>query len=98
VKDRARILIVRSFPSSTGRAVVSMEDSGSGIRDPEKLFDAFFTTKTSGLGMGLSICRSIVEEHGGRVWAASNSGRPGATFQFELPASHELLPAEMPKR
>ncbi len=88
VQGRARILVIRSFRSEAGRVAVTIEDSGAGIpNDPERLFDAFFTTKASGLGMGLSICRSIVEDHDGRLWAMPNSGRPGAIFQFELPSS-----------
>jgi signal transduction histidine kinase len=71
--------------------LVAVQDSGVGI-DPEKidhLFDAFFTTKPTGMGMGLSICRSIIETHGGRMSASNNSG-PGATFKFTLPLQSEL--------
>ena len=66
--------------------LVALQDSGPG-RNPDsfdRLFDAFYTTKPAGLGMGLSICRSIVEAHGGRVWTSRPAG-PGATVQFTLP-------------
>ena len=66
--------------------LVAACDSGPGL-DPKSvdhLFDAFYTTKPQGLGMGLAICRSIIEAHGGRIWATANDGR-GATFQFVLP-------------
>jgi signal transduction histidine kinase len=65
---------------------VAIEDSGTGISEENvgRLFNAFFTTKTDGMGMGLSICRSIVEAHGGRIWAESEEGQ-GATMQFVLP-------------
>jgi signal transduction histidine kinase len=66
--------------------LVAVRDSGPGLspKSFERLFDAFYTTKAGGLGMGLSICRSIVEAHGGRIWAARDVG-PGAIFQFSLP-------------
>jgi signal transduction histidine kinase len=66
--------------------LVSIEDSGVGLdpEEKEKLFDAFYTSKSVGMGMGLAISRSIVEHHGGRLWAVSNSG-PGATFLFTIP-------------
>ncbi len=71
-----------------------MTDCGGGVDDDAagRVFDAFFSTKAGGLGMGLSICRSIIEVHGGRLWATGNSGQPGATFRFSLPASREGMP------
>jgi PAS domain S-box-containing protein len=84
--DRPRELLIRSASSDTDRLTVSVTDSGIGIsaENANRLFNAFFTTKASGLGMGLSICRSIVEAHGGLMSSSSNEG-PGATFQFTLP-------------
>ena len=64
--------------------MVEIRDSGVGLKDPETVFEAFFTTKENGMGMGLAICRSIVQAHSGRIWAASGEG-PGATFCFTLP-------------
>jgi signal transduction histidine kinase len=70
-----------------GQLVISVSDTGVGLppEQAEQIFRAFFTTKDNGTGMGLPISRSIIESHGGRLWAAANSGR-GATFQFSLPA------------
>jgi signal transduction histidine kinase len=71
---------------------VAVQDCGVGIdpRETERLFQAFHTTKAGGMGMGLAISRSIVEAHGGRLWAEPNRG-PGATFQFMLPAQSERV-------
>jgi signal transduction histidine kinase/CheY-like chemotaxis protein len=85
VKDRERDLVITTLRGEGGEIRVAVRDSGIGL-DPlnsERIFDAFHTTKPGDLGMGLSISRSIVESHGGRLWAVSNDG-PGATFQFTL--------------
>ena len=80
---------------STGTAepdgvLVAVRDSGPGLAPAsfERLFDAFYTTKADGMGMGLSICRSIIEAHGGRLWASANEPR-GAVFQFTVPVHPE---------
>ena len=86
VKDRPRFLRIRTDKPDARAVRVAVQDTGVGV-DPqqaEHLFQAFFTTKSNGLGMGLSISRSIVEAHGGRLWATPNDG-PGVTFQFTLP-------------
>jgi PAS domain S-box-containing protein len=90
VTDRPRELMVRSGQDETRQVFLSVTDCGIGIsaENANRLFNAFFTTKSSGLGMGLSICRSIVEAHGGRLSASGNEG-PGATFQFVLPLHQE---------
>jgi PAS domain S-box-containing protein len=92
VTDRPRELVILSCQGETHRVTVAVVDSGAGI-PPEsagRLFDAFFTTKSTGMGMGLSICRSIIEAHGGRLTAANNAG-PGARFQFTLPLYQEEI-------
>jgi PAS domain S-box-containing protein len=91
VTDRPRELVVRSGQDETHQVLLSVTDCGVGIaaENANQLFSAFFTTKSSGLGMGLSISRSIVEAHGGRLSASGNKGGPGATFQIVLPMHQE---------
>jgi C4-dicarboxylate-specific signal transduction histidine kinase len=87
VTDRPRELAVRSRQDETQQVLVSVADCGVGIsaENADRLFTAFFTTKSSGMGMGLSICRSIIDAHGGRLWATTCEPR-GALFQFTIPA------------
>jgi PAS domain S-box-containing protein len=88
VDDRPRELVIRSQPHEGDQVLVAVEDAGVGV-DPDsvnQLFGAFFTTKPGGMGMGLSISRSIIEAHGGRLWATPNPTH-GATFQFALPGT-----------
>ena len=88
VKDRARVLRVKSAATPAAAVAVTVEDTGIGFgdNDPEHVFETFYTTKEDGMGMGLSISRSIVQAHGGRLWASA--GAPiGAVFGFTLPAS-----------
>jgi PAS domain S-box-containing protein len=87
VQDRERVLIIRTQRHQSSRVLVAVEDAGIGI-EPEnvnRVFSAFHTTKPDGLGMGLSICRSIIEAHGGQLWASPNAG-PGMMFQFMISA------------
>ena len=88
VHDRPRELVICSRADGSGQVLVSVKDCGIGIamEDLEKIFDAFYSTKSQGLGMGLAISRSIIEAHGGRLWATPNEG-DGATIQFTLPLS-----------
>ncbi len=89
--EQARILLIRSR-AERADILVEVLDNGVGFADAERLFDAFFTTKTDGLGMGLAICRSIIETHAGRIWAAHNDPQ-GALFGFSLPVMSPLRPA-----
>ncbi len=84
--SRPKVLDIRSRRDGTNRVLIEVRDRGSGLDDVEKVFEPFFTTKKEGMGMGLAICRWIVEAHEGRLWAARNSPR-GAVFSFALPIS-----------
>ena len=86
VTGRTRELVVQSRLAEGDQVLVAVRDAGVGIAPEmaDKLFDAFYTTKPDGMGMGLSICRSIVQAHGGRIWAGNNDG-PGLTIQFTVP-------------
>jgi signal transduction histidine kinase len=96
MKDTAGELTTKTELGEGGQLLISVSDTGVGLpaEETEQIFNAFFTTKPEGSGMGLSISRSIVESHGGRLWAAANPGR-GATFRFTLPSerTHSSLTA-----
>ncbi|MFL9930238.1 AAA family ATPase [Paraburkholderia sp. RL18-103-BIB-C] len=90
VSEGARELLIRTGEVEAGYVLVAVRDSGPGL-DPkhvERLFETFYTTKASGMGMGLTICRSIIEAHGGRLWASTNEPR-GAAFHFTLPVGRD---------
>jgi signal transduction histidine kinase len=86
MKDESGHLNITSTRTGDGKLLVAVSDSGIGLPEAgaEQIFDAFFTTKVGGTGMGLAISRRIIESHGGNLWASANAGR-GATFQFTLP-------------
>jgi signal transduction histidine kinase len=91
VQDRPRQLLIRTALDGDDRVRVSVRDAGVGldVQSMTKLFDAFYTTKVEGMGIGLSVSRSIIEKHHGRLWAEPNDG-PGATFSFSIPAVPEI--------
>jgi PAS domain S-box-containing protein len=92
VEDRARQLVIRTERDEGDRVRLTVQDTGAGF-DPQavdRLFDPFYTTKGEGMGIGLSVSRSIIENHHGRLWAALNEG-PGATFSFSIPRAPEGL-------
>jgi len=98
VDDRPRQLLIRTERDDGDRVRVSVRDVGVGV-DPHsmnKLFDAFYTTKSDGMGIGLSVSRSIIERHHGRLWAEPNDG-PGATFSFSIPSGPESVTAAAPR-
>jgi PAS domain S-box-containing protein len=93
VHDRPRRLVIRTAPDDGDRVRLSVRDAGVGLPSAslESLFNAFFTTKSGGMGIGLFVSRSIVERHHGRLWAEPNDGGPGATFWVSLPRAPEGL-------
>jgi signal transduction histidine kinase len=90
MQDTGGELTISVRPNSQGQIIVSISDTGVGLppENTEQIFEAFHTTKPEGTGMGLAITRSIVESHGGRVWATANRGA-GATFHFTLASEAE---------
>jgi signal transduction histidine kinase len=86
VQDRQRLMRIRTEREVGDRVRVTVRDAGSGLplESVGSMFDAFYTTKSGGMGIGLFVCRSIVERHHGRLWAEPNDG-PGATFSFSIP-------------
>ena len=95
IQGRPRDLLVSTACEEANRVRLSVRDSGVGVdlQNPGKLFEAFYTTKSHGMGIGLSISRSIIESHGGRLWASANDG-PGATFSFSIPCTSGPAPGE----
>jgi signal transduction histidine kinase len=89
--DETRELLISTEKAEPGGVRVAVRDSGPGLAPAtlERVFDAFYTTKSGGMGMGLSICRSIIEAHGGRLWASANVPR-GATFEFTVSAHPDI--------
>src|SRR5580698_2767640 len=90
VTNRPRRLLIRSLMQNPDEVLIAVRDSGIGIdpKNAKRIFDAFFTTKAQGMGMGLSLSHSIIEAHGGRMWASSNDDH-GVTLQFTLPVERE---------
>jgi hypothetical protein len=82
--DDTRLIRLRAILEGENTIRIEIRDLGVGIKEPERIFEPFFTTKENGLGMGLAICRSIIEAHDGRLWATANEPR-GTTVAFTLP-------------
>jgi C4-dicarboxylate-specific signal transduction histidine kinase len=98
VGEDERAVLIRTEQERTGAVLVTVRDTGPGLdlQSIERIFEAFYTTKPSGMGMGLSICRSIIEAHGGRLWASAHEPR-GAVFQFTLSPSDTDMPEPIGK-
>ncbi len=93
VADRPRQLVIRTERDEGDGVRLSVQDAGVGLEPQgmDRLFEAFYSTKSSGMGIGLSVSRSIIESHHGRLWATPNDG-PGATFSFSIPCGSEEFP------
>jgi signal transduction histidine kinase len=87
IDGRARELLISTQNADGGQVLVTVQDSGAGLEPGalEKIFNPFYTTKPRGMGMGLSISRSILQAHGGRLWASDNDDGPGTIFRFTMP-------------
>jgi signal transduction histidine kinase len=87
VHERPRYLLIKTEREEADRIRLTVRDAGVGLppQSLTSLFDAFYTTKSAGMGIGLFVSRSIVESHGGRIWAEPNDGDPGATFALSIP-------------
>jgi signal transduction histidine kinase len=98
VDDRPRELLIKTECDQADCVRLSVKDAGVGFtpQAADKLFQAFHTTKTDGMGIGLSISRSIIEAHRGRLWATANDG-PGATFSFSIPSTRDNPAASQPR-
>jgi C4-dicarboxylate-specific signal transduction histidine kinase len=98
VDDRPRELLIKTESEQGDHVRLSVRDMGVGFRpdSAEKLFDAFYTTKKDGMGIGLSVSRSIIDAHHGRLWATPNDG-PGATFYFSIPCARNASPTPSPR-
>jgi signal transduction histidine kinase len=95
MREEARELLIYTEKEESNGALVAVRDSGPGLdlKSVDRLFEAFYTTKVRGVGTGLTVCRSNIEAHGGRMWAGENEPR-GASFQFTLPLERdESVPA-----
>jgi len=91
VPDRPRELLIKTEPEEGDRVRLTIRDAGVGVspQNLDSLFDAFYTTKGGGMGIGLFVSRSIIERHHGRLWAQPNDGAPGASFSFSIPRGGE---------
>jgi signal transduction histidine kinase len=92
VHDRPRELLIRTEREDANRVRLTIRDAGAGLlpQSLDSLFDAFYTTKSGGMGIGLFVSRSIIERHHGRLWAEPNEGAPGASFSFSIPRDGEV--------
>ena len=92
VHDRPRELLIKTEHDDGDRVRLTVRDAGTGLSSQslDSLFDAFYTTKSGGMGIGLFVSRSIIERHHGRLWAEPNEGTPGASFSFSIPRGGEV--------